>query len=293
MGFWSVLTRFLAIGWAHLYMVSVRWLHYRLPGLGFWLRRIPDGFVFSVHQRFYYFHPPCASAYRVLVAGYSNEPETIKFLGEVFSRLPSGDECTFVDAGASIGEMVIFAAGFPQVREVFAFEPQTEACEAIRRSAMLNGFDKVRVCPWALSDKAGQVPFFTTVRNPTNAHIASAGTPDTIDVPCRRLDETVAGVVGLAVLLIDVEGAELKVIQGARDFVRRCAPLIIFEYHGKTRKQFTLNDVAAELGPAYSFYRLRCNGDGRLDRNLEDTWNIVAVPQQSIFKDICNTQMIT
>jgi hypothetical protein len=88
-----------------------------------------------------------------------------------------------------------------------------------------------------------------------------------------------------AIMLIDVEGHELQVLQGAREFIVRRAPLIVFEYNLTTRLHFALQEVRDLLGDQYRFKRLRGSGDGRLDDLLGDTWNIVAYPLGNIWED--------
>jgi hypothetical protein len=87
------------------------------------------------------------------------------------------------------------------------------------------------------------------------------------------------------VVLIDVEGAELLVPQGGREFLRRAKPLVIFEYNELGRSQYTLDAVRTVLGDGYHFYRL--GPHGLLDRNLRDTWNCVAVSKESMFYEVC------
>jgi len=65
-----------------------------------------------------------------------------------------------------------------------------------------------------------------------------------------------------------------------------------FEYNATSKKYFTLEDIQNILPPSYKFYRLRPNGDGRLDNNLNDTWNCVAVSSASEFAQICKDLIV-
>ena len=83
------------------------------------------------------------------------------------------------------------------------------------------------------------------------------------------------------ILLIDVEGAEPMVLEGARNFIKNNRPLIIFEYNNTSKKYFNLEDIKQIIGIDYDIFRL--NSEGRLDNNLLQTWNCVAVPKDTVF----------
>lgn len=96
-----------------------------------------------------------------------------------------------------------------------------------------------------------------------------------------RLDDELRDLDDAFVLLVDVEGAELEVIKSGRAVISRSKPLLIFEYHAETATRFSLADVLAVIGEDYELLRLR--PDGRLDADLSDMWNCVAVSRQSPF----------
>ena len=62
-------------------------------------------------------------------------------------------------------------------------------------------------------------------------------------------------------MLIDVEGSELEVLKGGREFILRNNPLIIFEYNEVTKSVFKLEQVY-ELFPKnqWALFRLRKEG---------------------------------
>jgi hypothetical protein len=110
------------------------------------------------------------------------------------------------------------------------------------------------------------------------------------EVSASTIDHEFGEQVMPAILIIDVEGAELDVVAGAQEFVRRNHPLIIFEYHYQTRTVFALDDMMSVLGIEYDMFRLR--HDGLLDRNLEETWNCVAVHRHSAWFMECQSMII-
>ncbi|OGV72980.1 MAG: hypothetical protein A3K19_32490 [Lentisphaerae bacterium RIFOXYB12_FULL_65_16] len=248
-----------------------------LSGLGFALRRIRSDFEFIVGGRRFWFDHRIAAAYGLLPAGQWNEPETHVFLNRLFS---ASGQWAFIDVGASVGEMALDFAGHPSVSTVVAFEPDVAAVEAIRHAASLNGFGQLRVVEAAVSDRCGSTRFAHDAHSPTAGHVGAEAdrAAESDCVRCVTLDSDLGGIVGPAVLLIDVEGHEVHVLRGATEFIGRVRPVIVFEFNDTSRRYFNLNDVRRVLGKDWHIYRLRMNGDGRLDEDFSQTWNCVAVP---------------
>ena len=282
------LHRFVVQAYCRLYWVSSIRCGIRMKGLGVALRSLPQDFCFHALGRTFHFTRDCAAAFGTLPGGRSNEPETIRFLDAVLSK-PDSPVSLFIDIGASIGEMAIFAAGLPKVARVFAVEPQPACCQSIQLSAVANNFTNVEVIEGAVSDVAGEGHMICSSKSPTSTHLTGHRVHEGQIVrvfPLDTLGLSLADFEG-AVLLIDVEGEELNVVKGAANFILHSKPLIIFEYNDTTRKAFELQEMRLQLGSGYDLYRLRGNGDGRLDRNFLCTWNLVAIPFGSIWESLC------
>ena len=160
------------------------------------------------------------------------EPNEFAFLDRI---LRPG--MTFLDAGANEGAYTVFAAARtgPQ-GTVWAFEPSPREAERLRYNLELNGL-AARVFTVALSDFHGEAQF-TISQAEHSGHntlgaIANPGVDveQTITVEARPLDEIVEkeGLARVDVLKIDVEGAELQLLQGAEETLRKCRPVILFE----------------------------------------------------------------
>jgi FkbM family methyltransferase len=261
------------------------WLHgraraagVRLRGLGWLLRRLRSDRVLQVDGVRLFFDHRVASSYDLLVAGELNEPETAVFLRAVLDAQP--EPVTFVDVGANVGELLITLAAHPRVGRAIGFEPQPFCVEACERSAGLNGFRHVQMHRALVAD--GTVQRFAA--NPHAPNVSAIG--DTGEsVATVRLDDALADAAAPTVLLVDVEGAEPMVLAGATELIRRVRPLIVFEYNFVSRSRYRLADVQGQLGDGYRVYRLR--PDGRLDSNVEQSWNCVAVPAGSVFEPAC------
>jgi len=276
---------FLTRIYGYLYGLAQDRLGVQPRGLGYCLRLNRRDRVFSIRGQIMHFDHRVAAAYGRLVAGSWNEPETHLFLDAVIAGHEGA--LAFVDVGASVGEFVIDVARHDKVTRVVAFEPLAECAEAVRRSAELNGLRKVEVIP-KLVNEDGRTSFLSyDVRRPTASAAGAADGEDVSrEIPAIALDQALDDLDGDVVLLIDVEGGEAGVLRGAHGLLRRCAPLVIFEYNSTSRKHFDLDDIRDALGEGYDIYRL--TGSGTLDLDLERSWNCVAVSATSPFKPLCN-----
>ena len=246
-----------------------------LKGVGFLLRRLRSDHQLSACGYQWFVDHRIAATYASLLRGSYNEPETHAFLLRIADS--ATQSFTFVDVGANIGEMMVPMSAHPKCAVAIAFEPNPVVADVLRRNLVLNGL-RGAVFDTLVGDGTEQ-PYVVNERSSPESGIqrGATGVPLTRTV---RLDDTL-NVAGDCVLLIDVEGAELQVMQGAADFIRTNRPLIIFEYHHATRKVFSLDDVRAVIGEDYEILRLR--NDGFVDETLTNTWNCVAVHPGSVF----------
>ncbi|QDT15491.1 FkbM family methyltransferase [Alienimonas californiensis] len=193
-------------------------------------------------------------------AGYllgTTEPEIQRLLAELINP---GD--TVADVGANVGYLTTLAARLVGGEtsgggRVVAIEPLEENVRWIRHNVALNAgeerFGRIDVRCEALGAADGTATFQLSEVS-TWGRLESAGSAPnqpagTRQVPVRSLDSLRAeGVFGeppsLALLKIDVEGAEADVLAGGRETLRALRPLLLVELHG------TAPAVAAELDRA-------------------------------------------
>ena len=139
-------------------------------------------------------------------------------------------ESNAIDIGAHRGSVLrqILRVA-PQGTHV-AFEPLPEY--AIRLRARFPG---VVVHDLALADTKGLEPFVHVVKDPglsgfkQHPTVTAEFEPTSITVPVDRLDDVLPADYVPALIKIDVEGAEFRVLQGGRETIRRTHPVIIFE----------------------------------------------------------------
>lgn len=274
----SMIFLVLAKIFAHLQYLFHETVGINLRGFGTILSQIKGDFVLSVGRRNVYFNHKIARAYGRLIGGIWNEPETHRFLKKVMDRIDF--KVNFVDVGASVGEFVIDMAGYERTNQVFAFEPIYEACKSVRLSCIINEYENVNVINQSLNEDGSPLTFYYNKKSPTGSNIFETDEGRYM-VESTTLDNEFLNHKEPFIILLDCEGAEWRVLKGGVNFLKKISPLIIFEYNEVSRKYFSLKQVQDVLGKKYEIYRLR--GDGLVDKNYENTWNMVAVSSDSSF----------
>jgi FkbM family methyltransferase len=131
-----------------------------------------------------------------------------------------------LDAGANIGNHTIFFAMICGAREVHSFEVMRETFKLLERNVRLNQLQNVRLHNLGLGSRAGRADLAHFGQgNIGGASIESAGTGGAYEIVTVDSLELPA----LDFLKIDVEGAHLDVLNGARETLARCRPRIWVE----------------------------------------------------------------
>jgi len=149
---------------------------------------------------------------------------------------------TIFDVGSFVGSYAIPAARRVGSGRVYAFEPAPASAELLRLHCRMNDVDhQVVVVEAACSEREGSVEMTVWPTGSTtwasgnalrNVYPRSEATPLSVMVKCMRLDDFVRTVgTGPDVIKIDVEGAELWVLEGARETLRSRRPLVFLEIH--------------------------------------------------------------
>jgi len=168
-------------------------------------------------------------------------PQDQCILEEIYDRnIYDGEQITIgqtiIDAGAHIGVFALMAARrVGPTGRVLAFEPSPHTAELTRRNIARNKLAWVKFYPVALAEAETTASFFISddaSSNPvTDTLHATAGRAQ-VHVRLRRLDDVLAeeGISIVDHLKIDVEGAELRVLDGAAHTLARTRR-IMMEIH--------------------------------------------------------------
>lgn len=152
---------------------------------------------------------------------------------------------TFLDVGANEGLYSLFAsARVGPSGSVWAFEPSQREIARIDCNLELNRLNNVHRLPIALSSSDGDGTLLVAGYEHEGHNTLGAFIYDTVlqheeTVPLRRLDRVVeeSKVSRVDFIKIDVEGAELKVLTGARKTLQQFRPFVLFEANNRSLQQ--------------------------------------------------------
>jgi FkbM family methyltransferase len=146
------------------------------------------------------------------------EPAELEILRQ---HVHPGDVC--FDIGANIGIFTVLLARWAHDGHVHAFEPIEHSASVLRINLELNGIANATLHTSVLSDREGDVTFAVAKDGAYSSlrHTGRKSQKEVRTVASTRIDTFIASI-GRSpdVMKIDVEGAELPVLQGAAGLLR-------------------------------------------------------------------------
>jgi len=187
--------------------------------------RIADG-------RFGPFEGPATD--RVVLPLYASQSTFSGGVLELLGGLLAGGG-TLVDVGAHVGLISIPVARRTGARCV-AFEPAPLNAACLRRNVERHGVgQQVAVHELALSERAGRIAFALCADNSGDNHVLAEGAAPgaargtVLEVESARLDDVIdaSALAKPIVLKLDVQGAEVKVLTGARNTLQHVSAVVL------------------------------------------------------------------
>jgi FkbM family methyltransferase len=174
---------------------------------------------------------------------------------------------TVIDVGAHVGYYTLLASVLVgSTGRVIAFEPNPANANFLRRHVGINHRHNVQVEGAAVSDKNGSARF-EFGRGSGTGRLSQTGTQIVNTV---RLDDYCSdNGITPGIVKIDVEGAELSVLQGAEQVIRSARPVLFVSTHGQVAHSGTIHFLT-QRG-----YRLQPIGADALESCTE----VLATPQ--------------
>jgi FkbM family methyltransferase len=201
---------------------------------------------------------------------------------------------TVLDIGANQGYYTLLASKKVGAQgKVVAFEPTPREAGRLRRHLRLNSCKNVEVVTSALGNAEGHAELHMVMGSEAGCH--SLRPPDVaqptsvVTVKIERLDEVLKarGVERVDFIKLDVEGAELSVLQGAQELLSRSSrPVMLVEVQDLRTKPwgYAAREIITYLVRiGYRWYRL--GQESRLESLAMDLQNydgnFVAIPEEN------------
>ncbi|MEM2045735.1 MAG: FkbM family methyltransferase [Candidatus Bathyarchaeia archaeon] len=199
---------------------------------------------------------------------------------------------TVLDIGAHHGFYTILAAKKvgPSGR-VIAFEPSPRERRRLLRHLKLNRCTNVKVEPLALASKEGETTLFLVDGRDTGCNSlrppAVSEPTKEITVSTMALDSYLEkeGIYRVDFIKMDVEGAELEVLKGAKRFLERTPrPVILCEVDDyRTRAWGYPARAIIKLLEDYGYQWFGLSDEGGLvPLDQRDSYNLVAIPKEEV-----------
>lgn len=227
-----------------------------------------------------------------LYVGGTFEPNEFDFLGRV---LKPG--MTVVDAGANEGLYTLFAARrVGSSGRVVAFEPSSRERAGLERNVRRNRLKNVTVVPSALGSVEGEAGLRIAAdlhsgHNTLGSFVYDDAVSAHVEkVQVERLDSVVARLAlrHVDLIKIDVEGAEVNLLEGAEATLTAHRPVLLLEANDEAlRAQGTSADALVALLRGRFRYEIlvfspRTGGVEPLVDGTELSPNVVAVPAERL-----------
>ncbi|TAE52306.1 MAG: FkbM family methyltransferase, partial [Bacteroidetes bacterium] len=142
-----------------------------------------------------------------------------------------------IDIGCHVGEILKLMLRVAPSGTHYAFEPIPYLYQGLQHT--FGKLGNVHVHESALGDEEGTVSFSHVVNLPGWSGFNRREYPskdvriEEITVKEERLDDVIPDNTQIDFIKIDVEGGEYKVLLGAEKLIRRCRPVIVFEFDRK------------------------------------------------------------
>jgi FkbM family methyltransferase len=187
------------------------------------------------------------------------EPEVEKCMRNI---LRTGN--VFIDIGANVGYFSIICAGLVgPVGQVHSFDPHKKVIQLLVESAKRNQYNNIYVNQVALSSReetlnfvylrnsafSWTLPIYAMEKSPYLSQVCEEL------VSAIPLDQYVQSMANqdIALIKIDVEGAEYKVLMGARETLLKHSPSILIEAQDWSLSRYghTIDDIFNFLNPLH------------------------------------------
>lgn len=188
-----------------------------------------------------------------------------KMCRAIVAELEKSPQPIFLDVGANIGLISLYAVAQVRNIHVYAFEPGPHQNAFFTKTLAENNLSQITLSDNALGNKDEVVTFIAHFSPDSSGDglidTNRAGEPIPTQVQMTTIDSwwERAGRPGVDVMKIDIEGAELWAFEGAVNFLKQAQPTIFMEIEPKNLKvyPYTRDDILKFfVSHGYALYTL-------------------------------------
>jgi len=196
---------------------------------------------------------------------YPSEPWMLSVLKKILTP-----ENQFVDIGVNLGQTLIKVKSIDKAISYVGFEPNPLCVFYVGRMIKVNAFPNTEIYPVGVSEKSEvlKLNLYSDADHDSSASIisefrASSYIKKSINVPVFNIEELDLG--KMDVVKIDVEGAELEVLNGLKNQLSNDKPNILIEilpvYSNSNKERLDRqNSIEALMSKyGYSMFRIKKN----------------------------------
>lgn len=149
------------------------------------------------------------------------------------------ENSVFIDVGASLGLMTVYAAKNCGVKTILSFEPEQERFNILKSNIELNHIHNVTIFPFGLGMKEETVKLFTGSFSPSI--VDSEGKDNLYEIiHIKKLDDILISsqIQKVDFIKVDIEGYELEALTGCSQLLSSDnPPALCVEYVSKLQKR--------------------------------------------------------
>ena len=129
---------------------------------------------------------------------------------------------TLIDVGANLGYYSLLWASLNRKNKCIAFEASPRNIEILRQNININGLDaQIKLMPFAAGKSAGRLQFDQGPTEQTGwGGFSTTNTEDSVEVDAVRIDEIVSTNDPIALLKVDIEGADAWALMGCERLLK-------------------------------------------------------------------------
>ena len=151
-----------------------------------------------------------------------------------------GPQDLVCDIGANKGSYLYWMSRW--AGQVVAFEPQSALADYLSHACRVLNLDNATIVQAGVSSRSGTMDLYVPSPNSPEASLVRRGDAQPMPISVVTLDEYFFASNPISLLKIDVEGAELDVLRGAEEILRRDRPSLVFECEQRHLAQGSVHD---------------------------------------------------